>query len=433
MQQEHLKREIGVWGLSANIINIIVGAGIFVLPAIVAEGLGAAGVLAYLFCGLLVALIMFCFAEVGSKITISGGVYAYTEVAFGKYAGFLTTWLFLYACITADAAVVNALADVLGSVIPAFKIQVVRILFFFVVFAGLAYVNVAGVKQGIGLVKFNTIAKLTPLLLLVLIGLTQISGSNLQWEGMSPLSSFGEVSLVLFFAFQGAESALTVGGEVRNPHRTIPKSIFLGVGGILLLYILIQTTAQGVLGASLATAKDAPLAEAAKVIFGPVGFTFMIVGAAISMFGYLSGEILSIPRVAYRASLDNVIPIKVLSRIHPKYATPFIAIIIYAAMDFLLASAGGFKQLAIASSAAILLIYLGVALSAIKLRKKSEENAGFKTPGGYLIPVAAILTIVWLLSNLTRKELVVVTAFIAGISVFFLIMRRIHLIKNNNS
>lgn len=422
LKEEHLKREIGVWGQSANIINIIIGAGIFVLPAIVAEGLGAAGVLAYLVCGLLVGLIMFCFAEVGSKITLSGGAYTYIEAAFGKYAGFVATWLFLYACVTADAAVVNALADVLGTMIPVFKAQWFRVLFFFALFAGLAWLNVVGVKQGIGLVKFNTIAKLAPLLLLVLVGWTQITGSNLQWEGMPSVSSLGEISLILFFAFQGAESALTVGGEVRDPHRTIPKSILFGVGGILILYILIQVTAQGVLGDALANAKDAPLAEAAKVILGPFGFTCMIVGAAISMFGYLSGEILSIPRVVYRASLDNVIPIKVLSKVHPKFTTPFVAIIAWAALDFLLASVGGFKQLAIASSAAILLLYLGVAFSAMKLRKTNVDSIGFKTPGGFIIPVAASIGIFWVLTNLTRNELIGIIVFLGVVSLIYFAM-----------
>ncbi|GAO30264.1 amino acid permease [Geofilum rubicundum] len=105
---EGLKRKIGAWGLSANLVNIVVGAGIFVLPAIVAEGLGPASILAYLLCGVLLFLIMLCFAEAGSKVTSSGGAYAYIEAAFGKYPGFITSVLFLLSCMTADAAVANA-------------------------------------------------------------------------------------------------------------------------------------------------------------------------------------------------------------------------------------------------------------------------------------------------------------------------------------
>jgi amino acid transporter len=418
---EGLRREIGVWGLSANMINIIVGAGIFALPAIVAAGLGASAILAYLVCGILVALIMLCFAEAGSKITTSGGAYAYIEEAFGKYAGFLATFLFLAASITADAAVANALADVLSTVIPIFKQNGIRLLFFLVIFSGLAYINVVGVKQGIGLVKFNTIAKLTPLLLLILIGWTQISGANLIWQEGPSMRTLGEVSLLLFFAFQGAESGLTVGGEVRNPAKTVPRSILIAVSGVLILYILIQITAQGVLGPSLADHREGPLTEVAKHVFGPFGLILMTVGAAISMFGNLSGEILSIPRIAFRAAKDQVIPIPALARVHKTHATPHIAIVVYAAVGFLLASVGGFTALAVLSSASMLLIYLGVALSVMRFRQQSttSDRSSFRLPGGYLIPIAAILTIIWLLSSLTVREQVGALVFIGVLTVLF--------------
>jgi len=94
--EEGLKREIGLWGLTANIVNVVIGSGIFVLPAIVSEKLGASGILAYVFCGFLIITIMLCFAEVGSRITVTGGAYAYIEAAFGKYFGFLTTCIFVF-------------------------------------------------------------------------------------------------------------------------------------------------------------------------------------------------------------------------------------------------------------------------------------------------------------------------------------------------
>jgi amino acid transporter len=422
---EGLRREIGVWGLSANMINIIVGAGIFALPAIVAAGLGASAILAYLVCGVLVALVMLCFAEAGSKITSSGGAYAYIAEAFGKYAGFLATFLFLTASITADAAVANALADVLSTVAPLFKQTGIRALFFLGIFSGLAYINVIGVKQGIGLVKFNTIAKLTPLLLLIFIGWTQISGSNLIWQDTPSMRSLGEVSLLLFFAFQGAESGLTVGGEVRNPSKTVPRSILIAVSGVLVLYILIQVTAQGILGPALADHQEGPLTEVARHVFGPFGLILMTAGAAISMFGNLSGEILSIPRIAFRAAKDHVFPVPALARVHKSHATPHVAIIVYAGVGFILATMGGFAKLAVLSSASMLLIYLGVALSVIRFRQQraTSDRSSFRLPGGYLIPIAAILTIIWLLSSLSAREQIGALLFVAVLTVIFLGIR----------
>lgn len=173
---EHLKREIGVLGLSANLINTMVGAGIFALPAIVASGLGSASIFAYLFCGLLIAFVMLCFAEVGSKITTSGGAYTYIQSSFGPYFGFLTVVLFGLSTISADAAVANAVADIIGSIFPFFKSEVIRMIFFLVIFSGLGYINVIGVREGMRLVKILTISKLIPLFLLIFF-----LGENFRW------------------------------------------------------------------------------------------------------------------------------------------------------------------------------------------------------------------------------------------------------------
>ncbi|TCO05387.1 APC family permease [Natronoflexus pectinivorans] len=432
MTQEKLRREIGVWGLSANLINIIVGAGIFVLPAIVAAGLGAASILAYLFCGVLILLIMLCFAEVGSKVTNSGGAYTYIEVAFGKYAGFLTAILFLSSCIAADAAVANALVGILASVSPFFGEEIVRILFFLMVFGGLAFVNVLGVKQGIGLIKFITIAKLAPLILLVVLGWGEVSMENLKWEFTPGIRSVGEMALILFFAFQGGESGLAVSGEVKNPSKTVPRGIFVGILGVLLLYMLIQMVSQGVLGSELVTNPETPLAQVAYQIIGPWGFTIMTIGAAVSMFGNLSGEVLSMPRVLFGAAKDKVIPSGWLSRIHARYSTPHIAIVVYAAIGFTLAVLGGFRQLAIISGASILLVYLGVALSVIKLRMNNNGNlrkAKFVIPGGYTVPVLSVAIIVWFLSNLDYSEKVGMVLFVVTLTIIYFLLR---LVKRPN-
>jgi APA family basic amino acid/polyamine antiporter len=404
--QEGLKREVGVWGLSANIVNIIVGAGIFVLPAIVAEIMGTQAVVAYLFCGFLIALVMLCFAEAGSKVTHSGGGYAYIETAFGPYPGFLAAIFLLMGSIFSDAAVSNALVEILGLVFPVFKNQYVRVLTLFVIFAGLATLNVVGVKQGIGLVKINTVAKLIPLLLLVTIGWKDVQLANLYWESAPTIQQFGEASLILFFAFQGGDAGLTIGGEIKNPQKTVPKAIFIGISFVLLLYILIQLVSQGVLGNELTKFKEAPLAETARIVFGPVGFTLLFIGAGISMFGMLSGQILNLPRVFFRLAVDGVIPIAKLASIHHKFKTPYVSILLYAGLGFTIASLGGFRQLAVIASASMLLVYFGVSLSVIKLRKiKPSAPLEFKIPFGYTVPILSALIILYFLSNLSGFEI----------------------------
>jgi amino acid transporter len=404
--QEGLKREVGVWGLSANIVNIMVGAGIFVLPAIIAETMGASGVFAYLFCGLLIGLIMLCFAEAGSKVTHSGGAYAYVETAFGAFPGFLVSVFYLTGSIFADAAVSNALVEILALIFPVFKNPTARVLSLFFLFSGLAILNVIGVKQGIGLVKITTVAKLIPIILLITIGWKDVQWVNLAWESEPTLQKLGEASLILFFAFMGGDAGLAIGGEIKNPQKTVPRAIFIGISGVLLLYILIQLVSQGVMGSELPNFKEAPLAETAQLVFGPIGYTLLFVGTGISMFGMISGQTLNNPRVIFRLSRDGVIPFSRLASIHHKFKTPYLAILLYAGLGFTLAAIGEFRQLAVIAASSVLLVYFGVSLSVIGLRKKKDlENGGFKIPFGYTVPILSSGIILFFLSNLTGFEI----------------------------
>ncbi|AOW19912.1 APC family permease [Urechidicola croceus] len=431
-KEKGLKRSIGVLGLSANIINIIIGAGIFALPAIVAAGLGSASIFAYLFCGVLIILVMLCFAEVGSKISHPGGTYAYIEESFGKYAGFIIAILFIISMISSDAAIANALVDILGSFFPLFQIKFIKILFFLVLFLTLALINIKGIKEGILFVKIITLIKIIPLLVIVFVGFFDINIKNLYIESIPTLKDLGEISLILFFAFQGAESALSINGEVKNPQKSIPRAIFISVFIILITYILIQTVAQGVLGSSLVAYQENPLGELANQIFGPIGLTLVTIGAGISIFGALSSSLLSTPRILYSASIDKVIPISIISKVHSKYLTPYIAIAIYSFVAFLFATFGGFKQLAIISSGAILIIYLAVSLAVIKLRIKEKKNSKletFRIPGGYTVPILSTIIILYFLSNLSKNEMIVTAIFIIVLSLIYLI---INIFKKKN-
>jgi len=424
-ENEGLKREIGLWGLVSNSINIIIGAGIFILPVIVAEKLGTGSIWAYLICGILMIFIMLCFAEVGTMITRTGGAYSYIETAFGKYAGFLTTNVFIFgAAIMANAAVANGLADTIAYFIPAFKIQLVRFVFFAIMFGGLAYFNIRGVKKAITIVKFNTIAKLVPLLMIVLLGWFFLTPSDISLTTANSSKDIGEISLILLFAFVGAETALNVSGEIKNPEKTIPRGIMLSIIIVVVLYVLIQITVQGILGNSITDFRSAPLVEVGKRMFGPVGATIVLLGAAFSMFGNISGMILNMPRVLFAAARDKVLLPHSLANIHPKFSTPHVSIIVYAAIGFIFSVTGEFKQLAILSSASYLIIYLGVVLAVIWFRIKNKEREGtYRIPGGIIIPGISVLVIIWLLSNLSSGELISMSIFLIILTIIYSIIR----------
>lgn len=424
-KKENLKREISFLGLSSNIINTVIGSGIFVLPAIIAAALGAASILAYVFCGILITLLMLCVAEVASKITATGGMYIYIEKTFGKYPGFLTVCLLLLSTITGVGAIANAIVNIIFKLFPFFEGEIIRILFFIFMFSGLGYINVIGLKKGIGFVKIITIIKIAPLLLIVFIGFKDVDLTNLIWESTPTIRQIGTTSLVLFFAFTGAGTALSVSGEVRDPQKTIPRAILFSIFIIGIIYVLVQTVAQGVLGASLPSFTENPLGEVADHIFGPIGFTLLTIGAAVSMFGSISSQVLSYPRVLFAASIDQVIPIKILSKIHSKYITPHIAIIVFTSLCFIFASFGGFKELAIISSAASLFISLGMSIATIKLRrnKKFDSNGKtFRIPGGYIVPILSIIVILWFLSNLSENKILGFGLLIAILTVLYFLI-----------
>jgi APA family basic amino acid/polyamine antiporter len=418
---EGLRRVIGVPGLSLSIVNGVIGAGIFALPAIVSIEMGAFGVFSYIFCGIIMAAIMFCYAEIGSRVTTSGGSYAYVEAAFGELPGYIINWLYFFGwSILSSAALLNIVADSLAVMYPVFSNPLVRSVFFFVLVSFMILINVRGAKQGIGLVKLLTVIKLLPLFGIIIFGFSQVKAANLHWDHAPSLKAFSDTALILFFAFAGFESPLGTSGEFKNPKRTVPAGIFLGGLLILIVYLLLQMVTQGVLGAEILMFKDAPLAAVAKKIIGPAGATMLLITAAVSCFGCVTADVLATPRTLFAGANDGMFP-KFLGKVHPKFATPHLAVITYGSLIFIFSVCGGFKQLAILASAAILLIYLAVILSTIKLRMKSQDGGEktFKAPGGLLFPVIGIVAITWLLSSLSRWEIISTAIFIVAVCIIY--------------
>ncbi|MEO5893137.1 MAG: amino acid permease, partial [Ferruginibacter sp.] len=206
--------------------------------------------------------------------------------------------------------------------------------------------------------------------------------------------------------------------------RTVPLGVFGGVSIVLVLYLSIQLVTQGILGDSLSAHKEAPLAAVASISLGKIGMIFIIAVTSLSILGSLSGEILSMPRILFAAARDGLMP-KVLAKVHPRFATPHISIMVYTGIGFLMAISGGFKQLAIIASASLLLIYLGVAFATIRLRKEQSTISAqktFRVPGGSIIPLMTAAGIIWLLSNSSKPEVAGICAFTVIFSAIYLAM-----------
>src|SRR5204863_4444815 len=200
-----LVRGIGISALTANIVSSTIGAGIFVIPATVAKGLGSAAPLAFICCAIAMVLFVTCFAIAGSRVSLTGGLYAYVEVAFGRYVGFLAGILYFLTALGAVAGVVNVLANSVALVVPFLGSPVIRVVVMLAVYGSLVFINIRGVRKGAGAVTVITLAKLLPLLLFICVGLFFIHAPNLNWGGWPGSKALGDSVILLIFAFVGIE------------------------------------------------------------------------------------------------------------------------------------------------------------------------------------------------------------------------------------
>ena len=423
LRDEGLIRVIGTGTVGLSVINLVVGAGIFVLPGIVAAELGSAAVIAYLICSVTVGLVFLCFAEVGSRITRSGGAYAYVEEAFGPFAGFIASILFWFGwSALADAAITVIMVDSIAILFPILEEPVPRAVFIVTVLVFLAAVNIRGVKAGVNLFVFNTLVKLLPLLLLLVVGLFAIDIKNLAIPEWPSASSVAAATIILFYAFTGAESALSTSGEIKNPAKTVPMGLLVGLCGILLLYVGLQTVSQGVLGPELANNTKAPLVAVATEVFGEWGGKMLIVGAVISIYSTLSGDMLGGPRVIFASAQDDNLP-KIFGKVHPQFKTPYVAIIFFAIVVAVFALSGTFMYLAGVATGSLLLIYLAVSVAVWRLRQRDglPKEHEFKLPFGPVIPILSCLFVGGLLLQLQLDEAMTVAALVATcIAVYFI-------------
>ncbi|CAN5404421.1 APC family permease [soil metagenome] len=424
-EEEQLVRALGVPSLTANIVNSTIGAGIFALPALVAAQLGPGAPLAFLLCALAMVIFVTSFALAGSRVSLTGGLYAYVETAFGRYVGFLAGVLYFLTAILACSGIVALVADTIGAMAPIFAQGAMHFLVVLLVLGGLAWTNIRGVQSGARAVWIVTIAKLVPLFLFVGVGIFFVQRADaltVAWPGAQPL---GRGVLLLLFAFVGIEVALMPSGEVKDSARTVPRAIYLALGVTTILYLLIQLVAQGLLGDSLGKYSTAPLAQAAARFLGEPGRSLMLIGASISAFGFLASDVLSSPRVLFAFGRDRFLP-KAFARVHPRFHTPDIAILVYCAIAAVLSLSSTFQQLAILSNVAVLVLYFLSCGAALQLMRRDPAGGGqpFHFPGGWIFPVLGIGISLVILAQATRQELGVTTIVLVASSVLFLVQSR---------
>jgi amino acid transporter len=383
---------------------------------------GTAAPIAYLACTGATLLIALSYASVGSRVSKAGGSYAYVAAGLGPMVGAIGGVLAWLADTLAAASVSAGLMAALGAYLPAVAGGIGRTVLMTTVIAVIAAINVRGVRQGAAVVEGVTVAKLVPLLLFVVVGVSLMTWDARLLPSLPTVDVLGRTMLVLMFAFSGAETALSLSGEVDRPERTVPHALLMALAGISLLYSSVHIVAFGALGQGLAASTAAPLADAGGQLAGPWLRNVMLAGTIVSMLGYLSASLMSQPRLLYSLAAGGLLPGS-LTTIHPRFRTPWVAIVVQNAIVLAAALSGSFAVLVPLASVAILAVYLMVALSAAILqRRPSQPSGAFTVP--MAVPIGAVLLSLWMLSAAKPEELMLQAAVIVAAVVLAVVRRR---------
>jgi len=402
-----LVRVIGRWTLTALVINSIIGSGIFGLPSTIAGLLGKASVYAYLLAAVGIGIIMACFAEVASQFHDAGGPYLYARTAFGRFAGLQMGWLAWLVRLTAAAANANLFVDYLAEFWPDATGTVARIALLTLLLGGLAAINYRGVRVGARTSNIFTIAKLAPLTVFIVAGIVLLRGNAVVTVSSTGTGDWPRALLLLMFAYGGFEAALIPIGEARNPRRDAPFALFTALMACALFYTLIQLVVVSALAAPEETKR--PLAEAARVFMGAGGAGLVTLGAIISVYGYLSSAMLNSPRLTFAFAEGKDFP-QSFAAVHPRFRTPHVSIVIFAALLWGIAVAGSFKWNASLSAVARLFTYSLVCGALIKLRRQQPQAEAFRLPFGPAFAVLGIMFSLYLVSGMGYGELLAIAA-----------------------
>lgn len=420
-----LLRAVGRWQIVGLSINDVIGSGIYLMPALVFMHLGAFSLASVVLAGVAVALLVACYAQAASYFDRPGGSYLYAREAFGPFAGFQVGWTIWLTRISSAAALGNAMADAVARFWPSAAEGGGRLLVVAGSLGALTAINVIGVRSAARTGVILVVGKLVPLLLFVALGLFYVDWGQALGGPRPDLHDYGnlgQAALLLLFAYAGFENIPAAAGEYRNPRRDVPFALMVMIVTVTTIYVLVQLVAQGTLPDL--TASTTPLADAAAQ-FGGEGLALLLtIGAAISILGTTSNTVMLGPRFLYALAQDGYGP-KWVAAVHPRFRTPYVAVLVQFAISLALALSGSFEQLALLSMVTRLLAYLGTAAAVLVLARRHRDREGaLRLPGGPLIPVLALLLTLALLASASWQNLLATAVAIMVGAVIYRFPRR---------
>jgi APA family basic amino acid/polyamine antiporter len=430
-----LKRQLGLGSATAMVIGETIAVGIFLTPAQMAKTLGSP--LLILFVWLLMGAMAlsgaFCYGELASRFPQAGGGYVYLREAYGRPLAFLYGWkCFLVMDPGLTAALAVGMASYAAYIIPlssagAKAIAIGAILL-------IAAANIIGLRPGAALLRSLTAIKIGALLFIVIWALVGGSGSwsnflplSVPRPGSAPLAAALAGGLVAgFFSFGGWWDLSKVAGEVRDPSRTVPRAIALGVVGVTLLYLLISGSFIYLVPIENVASGETFAAQAGEALFGAAGARVFSIVVVVSVLGSLTAVIMTAPRVYYAMAADGLF-FSAAASVHPRFGTPARAIALQALLASVLVLLGSFQQI-LGYFIFVTVIFIGLTVGAVFVLRRKEGRAAYNAPGYPLTPVfflsLVVVLLVLLVGNSPAEALLGLAIVVLGLPVYLLVERR---------
>ena len=425
LEQPSLKRVLEWVDGAALLIGVTIGAGIFATPQLIATYQSSFGDILWLWigCGVFVIVGGLIYAELGTRVPATGGEYVYMYKAFGPFAGFMFGWAHFFIIRTSSAAGLSIITvnyfEFFVDLLP-WQETVLALL----VIAGLGYINYVGIREASLFQKITTVLKVGGLFMLVLLGLVLVGGTESQLGATAePTATMGPVGntvaalMLVLFTYLGWDRVGYVAGEMKNPRKALPISIFVGLGIVTYTYILSNYVFHLTLGIEGVRGSTIVASDLATYFVGSAGAGIVAIIVIISATGSINGTMMAAPRAFYAMARDGLF-FKWFNFVHPKHRTPSNAIIAYCTWAAVILLVRGTFETIVAGMVFAVLIFYGfttVALFVLRRRPEPEHDV-YRMPGYPWLPalyLAGIVALVVLRGYYEWEKSLVDLAFVA--------------------
>jgi amino acid transporter len=400
-----LPRRLGFWETTLIVIGVTIGSGIFRVPASVADTVGSpAGVVTVWVVGGIIALCgALSLAELAAAFPEPGGVFVYLREVYGRAVAFLFGWMYLFVGPTGVAAVAVVFGEYLGRLLGLSGVGV-RLLAAgaIVVVAVASYRTVRGasVLQGAAtLGKMAGLAAIVAVAFLLGDGSAGAFGAGAPSPADARWSGVGLALVAALWAYNGFQDMLPVAGEVRDPGRALPRALLAGTAIVVAIYVSANAAYLHVLPYAALRASPLVASDTMVRVVGSIGAAAVASAVIVSTFGTVNGLVLTQPRVFY-AMADAGLLFRPLARVHPRFATPHVAIVGYSAVAIIAVWVRSFEQLAEAFVLGVWpFLALAVAGVLVLRRTRPELARPYRTPWSPLVPLVFIAGTLWVVGS----------------------------------